>query len=739
MAAFEQLAPGIQRWIWSEGWSGLRDAQEQAVAALIEADRDVIIAAQTAAGKTEAAFLPILSHLLRTPEDLGCVIYISPIKALINDQFGRLTGLCAGLDIPVVPWHGDISQSKKQQFLKRPSGVVLITPESLEALFVNRGASIRAIMGRLTYLVVDELHSFIGTERGMQLQSLMHRCELAAGVPVRRVGLSATLGDMTIAAQFLRPAALAPVEMIVSTSTEQNILVLIKGYIESDHDQDGNTPEGPTECQIAIADHLYAAMRDSNNLIFPNAKRSVEIYADLLRQRCEENGIANRFWPHHGSLSKELREDAERSLKDGRVPATAVCTNTLELGVDIGAIKCIAQIDPPPSVASLRQRLGRSGRRNGEPSILRCYSIEDRITPKSYLSTRLREGLVHSIAAVNLLLKGDYEPPCPQALHSSTMVQQILSLIAERGGVSASAIWHCLIANGPFTAITKSDFVDLLRAMGETDLIVQESSGILLHGKVGERLVANYEFYAAFASDDEYSIVNDGKVLGAMPIHSPMVLGQSLIFAGRRWRVTLVDDVALRVLVVADRGGAPPLFTPSRGLTHDIVRAEMRRVLNSDEPYRFMDANAAGMLAEVRDFAASTKLLSRSIGVYAGQLVILTWRGDAINNTLVMMLARHGIESGNNGVAVEIYGDETRLYVALRKIQAEVNIDVESLLSLAKNIAVQKWDWTLPRGLLSRSYASSQLDIAGTQNFVAQLLQDDSAVPQDQSTQVKAF
>lgn len=726
MAAFEQLDPGIQRWIYSENWNGLRDAQERAIPALVNADRDVIIAAQTAAGKTEAAFLPILTHLLRTPDDMGCVIYISPIKALINDQFSRLTDLCAGLDIPVVPWHGDISQIKKRAFLKQPRGVVLITPESLEAMFVNRGASIRSIMGRLIYIVVDELHSFIGSERGMQLQSLMHRCELAAGVPVRRVGLSATLGDMAIAAQFLRPAPAAPVEMIVSSATAKSMKVIVKGYLESARGKDGNTMDGQPGCEIAIADNLYQAMRDSNNLIFPNAKTKVEQYADLLRRRCEDNGIVNRFWPHHGSLSKELREDAERSLKDGKIPATAVCTNTLELGVDIGAVKCIAQIGPPPSVASLQQRLGRSGRRKGEPSMLRCYTIEDRITPDSGLSVRLREDLLQTIASVTLLFDGKFEPPRPQALHSSTMVQQILSLIAERGGISAAAIWQCLVVTGPFTSIDKADFVGLLRSMGEKDLIVQESSGILLHGTVGERMVANYEFYAAFASDDEYSIVHEGKVLGATPVHVPLFPGQCIIFAGRRWRVALIDEEALRVLVVADHSGAPPIFKTSSGLTHDIVRAEMRRVLGNDEPYRFLDANALSMLAEARDFVAATALLSRSIGVYAGQLMILTWRGDAINNTLVMLLMRHGIDASNIGIAVEISdAGEAQLQAALRNILLESDVHIEQLLDRAKNIALEKWDWALPRGLLSRSYASSQLDIAGTLELVAQLVLDD--------------
>lgn len=192
-----------------EGWTSLRDAQERAIPALLGADQDVIIAAATAAGKTEAAFLPILTNLLKQQEPPGAVLYISPLKALINDQWERLSTLCDELEIPVVAWHGDISSSRKHRFLKSPEGVLLITPESLEALFVHRGTSLSGIFANLRYLVIDELHAFIGSERGKQLQSLMHRVEQVIGRPLPRIGLSATLGDMMLAATFLRQASRA--------------------------------------------------------------------------------------------------------------------------------------------------------------------------------------------------------------------------------------------------------------------------------------------------------------------------------------------------------------------------------------------------------------------------------------------------------------------------------------------------------------------------------------------------
>ncbi|MCQ9186523.1 DEAD/DEAH box helicase, partial [Streptomyces sp. IBSBF 2953] len=209
----------------------MRDAQEWAISALVEADRDVIIAASTAAGKTEAAFLPILTNLMNHPDPAGAVLYISPLKALINDQWDRLSRLCEQLDLPVVAWHGDVSASKKHKFLKSPKGVLLITPESLEALFLNRGSSLAGLFQNLRYIVVDELHAFIGSERGKQLQSLMQRVELVAGKALPRVGLSATLGDMSLASEFLRPGHPQRVQVIESKSSGQNLQVQVRGYV----------------------------------------------------------------------------------------------------------------------------------------------------------------------------------------------------------------------------------------------------------------------------------------------------------------------------------------------------------------------------------------------------------------------------------------------------------------------------------------------------------------------------
>ena len=641
----ERLDERIQRWVWQKGWTGLRDAQEEAIPVLLQAEQDVIIAAATASGKTEAAFLPILSKLLSSGEEMGVALYISPLKALINDQWGRLDQLCEELNIPVVPWHGDIAATRKRSFMKRPQGVLLITPESLEAQFVLRGHELKRYFGELQYIVVDELHAFIGSDRGKQLQSLMRRIECVIDRRVPRVGLSATLGDPTLAAMFLRPEG--PLATIIqSKSAAQELLVQLRGYlIEPVHETDvevrephpnaqGMKPEETADAKAydSMADHLFKALHGSNNLLFPNSRNRVEYFSDLLRRRCEREGIPNEFWPHHGSLSREIREDTEAALKAGNRPATAICTTTLELGIDIGAVKSVAQIGPPPSVAALRQRLGRSGRRPGEPAVLRAYVVENSLTAESPLSDRLRESLVQSAACIRLLLGNWFEPPREGGLHLSTFVQQVLSMIAERGGVTALEISRTLVAHGPFAEIRPSDLSSLLRELGRREMLVQESSGALLLGAVGERIVGHYDFYAAFASRDEWQIVHDGRALGSLPIDSPVFEGLCIIFGGRRWKILSVCIEPAVLTVAPDPTGRPPIFESGRPMAHERTRQEMRQILEDDTDLGFLDTGAQELLSEAREFYRDARLGDRMVLKDGEALLILPWSGDLAQN-----------------------------------------------------------------------------------------------------------
>lgn len=715
-AGFHLLDHRIQRWIWSKGWTTLRDAQEQAIPVILEGRKDVIIAAATAAGKTEAAFLPILTRLLQNGEELGLALYISPLKALINDQWERLELLCQELEVPVVPWHGDINDNHKKKFRRHPHGALLITPESLEAMFVRRGHEIPRLFSALSYIVIDELHAFIGSDRGKQLQSLLHRLEVATELYTPRIGLSATLGNMKLAADYLRPGAADAVHLIVSGSTGQELKVQVRGYqVATQNTESTNQPDDPPDVHAEVAGHLYKVLRGTNNLVFPNSRRMVEHYSDMLRRHCEADGVPNEFWPHHGSLARGIREDAEKALKAGDRPATGICTNTLELGIDIGAVKSIAQVGAPPSVAAIRQRLGRSGRRAGEPAILRAYCIENLLDSKSSLSDRLRESLVQTTAMIRLLMRGWFEPPLSGGLHLSTLVQQLLSMIAERGGVVAEQAYDVLVRLGPFSGLEKEKFIELLRALGQHDLIMQDRTGLLLLGQTGERMVASHDFYAAFASKEEWQIACDGRVLGTLPVESAVTINQRIIFAGRRWQITHIDEPGLVLTVVSDPGGLPPRFNSGGASTHDIVRAEMQSVLRESTPVNFLDERALMLLSQARDSYKALKLDSTQIVVDGNQISVLTWRGDLVNEALVLMLRGLGAKHiDNDGLIISLVSSERdRLEDALSDIAQMSTADTNELLKGAENLRLGKWDWALPESLVIKSYASLHLDIPG--------------------------
>jgi len=699
----------------------LRDAQEQAIRPILSGDRDVIIAAATASGKTEAAFLPILTKIADSGEESALAIYISPLKALINDQWSRLEELCEELQIPVTPWHGDITASKKQKFLKYPRGVLLITPESLEATFVRRGSGVRQLFGEVIYLVIDELHAFIGSDRGKQMQSLLSRIEAAAGHRIPRIGLSATLGDMDAAKKYLRNEQ-DSVYLIQSKATGQDLGVQIRGYIMPARIE-GQAEVLPV-AEEAVADHLYKTLLGSNNLVFPNSRRNVEFYTDALRRRCESDSRPVEFWPHHGSLARDIREETERALKDGSRAATAICTNTLELGIDIGAVKSVAQIGPGPSVASLRQRLGRSGRRAGERAILRSYAIEDQLTSKSCTSDRLREGLVQSIAMINLLLKGWFEPPNASGLHLSTLVQQALSMIAERGGATAKQLYQWLVVEGAFLGLSTAEFTELLRSLASKELISQDATGLLLLGQAGERYVASYDFFAAFASGEEWQIENNGRRMGSLPITSPVFVDMRIIFGGRRWSIISIDEQANVIVVTADQGGKPPMFDGGSISVNDVVRKEMRQILQGTESISFLDETAKQLLAEARTHYANLQLATQQVLVFGESMELLTWSGDDSNDTLVLLLRSLGVSDvGNEGVIVTI-GKCSRDSLAdkLSDISELEEKDLSSLLTDVSNMQRGKWDWALSENLLKKSFASQYLSFSGAKSSAKELI-----------------
>ena len=734
---FELLAQPVQQWIWRRGWGELRDIQERAIPLLLGGDRDLVIAAPTASGKTEAAFVPLLSRLVSADRQARGfeIVYVSPLKALINDQFRRLEELCEALEVPVHKWHGDVSSGAKARAMRAPQGVLLITPESLEALFVRRGRDVPRLFAPVSNVVVDELHSMLDTERGVQLRSLLNRIEIAVRRRVRRVGLSATLGDMGLACAYLRPGEPDEVEVVRSDSGGQEIKLLLKGYVvggprEELWDSEGESGSGPADdrevSERSIAAHLFRSLRGKRNLVFADSREQVEIYADRLRELSEKAHLPNEFFAHHASLARQHREFVEGRLRGAYAPTTAVCTSTLELGIDIGEVESIAQIGPPFSVSSTRQRLGRSGRRQGKAAVMRTYIQESALGSESHPVDALRIRLVRSIAIIELLVEGWCEPPGPGALHLSTFVQQVLSVIAERGGATASTLFDTLCRRGAFSAVSASLFKQVLRALatGKKPLIEQAPDGTLLFAARGETLVEHYTFYAAFGTPEEYRVVAEGRTLGSLPVAVLFVVGSPIIFAGKRWRISAVDTAAKVLEVTPDPTGTPPKFSGSPGSLDDRVAERMREVYLERSVPAYLDAAARMLLAEARSNYARFGLdVAPVLQIGTKQTLITPWRGTIVTETLALALIAKGLRaSPRDHVVVEVDASETSVRRALREVAVGKLPDAVSLAALMRNLEREKYHPYLGHALQCIDAASACIAVDCLSELAGEIL-----------------
>lgn len=723
-AAYHLLHPKIRRWIRDQGWDELREIQARTIFAVLQGGSDILISATTAAGKTEAAFLPILTSIAERSASGFSVLYVSPLKALINDQFRRLEGLCESMEIPVVKWHGDAPQAEKKKAMNKPDGVALITPESIEAMFARRPADAKRLLSGADFIVVDELHAFLQGPRGLHVASLLRRIDAMAARPARRIGLSATIGDLGQACAWLRPTDPAGVEQLKAKSDAPELRLQVRGYVEPPDLDDPDHAEGaaagaeqevPRRIALdSISDHLFETLRGENNLVFGGSRRTVESTADRLRRRSEKANVPNEFYPHHGSLSKTLREELEDRLKEGKLPTTAVCTSTLELGVDIGSVKSVAQIGSPRSLASLKQRLGRTGRRRGTPSILRIYLREPHIDRKSGILDRLRPNTIRSVAVVRLLLQGFVEEARAVPEVASTLIHQMLSVIMERGGVGPKPLYDLLCGPGPFSSISTADFASLLRHLGSPGVrfIEQANDGTLMLGQEGEKVAQSRSFFAVFESNEEWRLTVGGRTLGTLPITHPVHKDGLVVFAGQRWIVQDLDEQTKTLVVAPHPGGVVPRFEPAAGeLAHDRLIAEMREVYLADDVPPYLDVRARELLAEGRDMFRTLDLERRSLVPEERDLHVFLWRGSQATAVFSASLAMAGLQSGVHELGVSVSKiKEGELRPILSTLAEMTKLNPNDVSEFVANIKVGKFREQVPESLARSLWARQNGD-----------------------------
>lgn len=613
MNVFERYAPFIQDFIYRNGWETLRGVQVAAGEAIFGTDCNVLLSASTASGKTEAAFFPILTLFSEDPPTSVGAIYIGPLKALINDQFSRLNELCADAEIPVWHWHGDVAQSHKEKLLKRPSGILQITPESLEALLLHKHAYIPKLFGDLRFIVIDEVHSLLRGDRGGQTLCLIERLSRMAGVNPRRIGLSATIGDPEGTGRYLaagtgRETVIPKVEQGKAKwrlSVEH--FFTTPGAEEAPADEkaalpalDMKTDTAPENSDPGFA-YVFEHTRDKKCLIFVNSREECEAVTTTLRGYCEARGEPDRFLIHHGNLSASFRETAESVMKDDEQCMTTVTTATLELGIDIGRLERAFQIDAPFTVSSFLQRMGRTGRR-GLPPEMWFVMREEQPEARAMLPETVPWSLLQGIALIQLYTEERWvEPPKTDRLPFSLLYHQTMSTLASSGELSPAALASRVLTLKSFERIDKEDYKTLLRHLIETDHIERTETGGLIVGLAGERQVNSFKFYAVFKENEEYTVRSNSEELGTIVMPPPV--GEKIAIAGHVWIVEEVDHKRHLVYCEQVRGKVPAYFGQCPGDINTKVLERMRKVLAEDKIYPYLMKNALGRLYEARSLA----------------------------------------------------------------------------------------------------------------------------------------
>lgn len=739
MSAFDRYAPFVKDYIYAHSWENLRAVQVAAAEAIFETDEHVLLTASTASGKTEAAFFPIITLFSEEPPaSVGC-IYIGPLKALINDQFTRLNDLCRTAEIPVWHWHGDVAQSHKARLMKRPSGILQITPESLEALLLHRHAAIPKLFGDLRFVVIDEVHSLLRGDRGGQTLCLIERLSRIAGVAPRRIGLSATIGDPAGTGAFLAAGTGrgTVVPRIEAKGSKWRI------SMEHFYVRDAQAAEGkdeitalpaldtPTDTAPENADpglgYIFEHTRGKKCLLFVNSREECEAVTTTLRAYCEKRHEPDRFLIHHGNLSAAFRETAEQRMKDESSMLTTCTTATLELGIDIGRLERAFQIDAPWTVSSFLQRMGRTGRRELPPEMW-FVMREDAPDPRARLPATIPWKLLQGIALVQLYLEERWvEPPRLDRLPFSLLYHQTMSVAASCGELSPRALAERVLSLHVFHRITQEDYRTLLRYLIVQDHLQQTERGGLIVGLAGERVIHSYRFYGVFQENEEYTVRSESQEIGT--IVAPPPVGEKIAIAGHVWRVLEVDRKRHLVYCEQVKGNVPAYFGECPGDIHTKILERMRRVLCEETSYPYLMKNAAARLAQARDTARHSGAATDALIPLGGDMyALLPWLGSyaflALERFLRIRCAeRIGLRASDSMrpyfMQFSMKASPTEFFRVLAE-EAAKDFDPMELLYPNEVPLFDKYDEYLPEELVRRGFACGVLDIAGMKRRVGE-------------------
>ncbi|MCY2987239.1 MAG: DEAD/DEAH box helicase [Planctomycetota bacterium] len=611
MSNFDILHPALQHHIVNSlGWRELRPFQEAVIPSILEGQHHIILA-PTAGGKTEAAFFPVLSRMLTEGWPALSLLYICPIKALLNNLDIRLQRYCSLVGRRSALWHGDVKTTDRKHILQEPPDCLLTTPESLEVMLVSPNVDSRRLFANLQAVIVDEIHAFAGDDRGWHLLSVLKRVQRLAGRELQRIGLSATVGNPEDLGQWLAGSCQRPRCIFLPLEAPSGQQAEVKlDFV------------GSLRNAAVVISRLH---RGEKRLVFIDSRARAEELGAELRQLNVTNFVT------HSSLSQEQRHQAEEAFSS-RSDCVIVATSVLELGIDVGDLDRVIQIDSPPTVSSLLQRMGRTGRRSGTQR--NCL----------FLATR-DETLIQAAGLIDLWVAGYVEPVVPPPEPYHILAQQLMAIALQEGGVGRTD-WLRWIAGVPAFASMSAEHVEQIVSWMLEHEILWDEAGILWLGREGESTYGHRNFlelFSVFTSPPLFSVLHGRQELGyvdELTFLQKQDGPKVLLLGGRAWQVNYVDWQRRMAYVEATEApGRSRWKGAGRGLSYRVCQA-IKQVLAGSGSRDCWSQRTQARMEEIRaEFswldAGNTVVLART----HGEIQWWTFGGAGANASLSQALS----------------------------------------------------------------------------------------------------
>lgn len=699
---WEKFPAFIREFVFSNGWKELYDIQEEAAEIILETDFNLLLSCGTASGKTEAVFFPMLADLYSHKACGTEILYIAPLKALINDQFDRIRSLCDGADITVHHRHGDVSAYEKEKYFESPARVLQITPESLEALIMRHPTECTKTFENIKYIVIDELHSVISTDRGNQVRCLIGRIMQLTGALPRIFGLSASIGDKKSTGKWISECN------GIKTVCPEGALSAFKASLLFE------VFDTRAECE----EFIYNAVKKKNTLVFANSRDETERITFALSSIAKKNNDRDDIYIHHGNISTSLRKDAEKALKDRDRHSVVCATSTLELGIDIGRLERVVSIGSPNTVSGFLQRLGRSGRRGASPEMLSVFCLEREQGSTEQL---LPWDFLQGVAIVELYRRKHFvEPPENKMYPYSLLCQQTLSLLAENPeGMIPSELARTVLHLAPFSHISIDDFKLLLSNLCRLDYISKIGNGKLILGLAGERVISTYKFLACFKDEESYIVRDEnGREVGILP--EAVMPGGSFALAGRSWVCERLDSEQRTIYAHVVGGKMTSLWRGSLAGIDTQIAKFVKTVLSEDTVYPYLGKKATRILQE-------TRLKARKMGIHEKNIIktdkdsyiMFPWLGSRAMSTFRRYIEYAAENMLASRVTLECpyvfsFKINGRIEDFVGQLESNLFIEEEKYIALVgenEHYLIEKFDSLVPHELLKKAYITDRLDM----------------------------